>query len=67
MPPSWLETAAGRAGEIVRSPAFSAESRRFVSRDATRETLDDPRYMEFLAEEAERLLAEVAHGLEREA
>jgi len=67
MPPSWLEAAVGRAGGIVRSPAFSAELRRFVSRDAARNTLDDPRYMEFLAQETERLLGEVAHGLEREA
>ena len=33
-PLSWLEDAVGRAGVIVRSPAFSAESRRFVRRNA---------------------------------
>lgn len=64
MPPSWLETAAGRAGEIVCSPEFSAELRRFVSRAAARETLDDRRYMEFLAQDTERLLNEAARGLE---
>ena len=66
-PPSWLENAVGRAGEIVRSPAFSAELRRFVSRDAARETLDNRRYMEFLAQETERLLDEAVRGLEQEA
>lgn len=67
VPSSWLENAAGRAEEIVRSPAFRAELRRFVSRDAAAETLDNRRYMDFLAQETERLLGEVARGLEQEA
>lgn len=62
-PPSWLEDAAGRAGDIVRSPAFSAELRRFVRRDAARKTLDSSRYMEYLAQETERLLEEAVRGL----
>ena len=65
-PPSWLEDAARRAGEIVRSPAFSAELRRFVSRVAARETLDRRDHMEFLAQETERLLEEAVRGLERD-
>ena len=48
-PPSWLEDAAGTAGDIVRSPAFSAELRHFGRRDAARKTLDGSRHMEFLA------------------
>ena len=62
-PPAWLEDAAGRAGDIVRSPAFSAELRRFVRRDAARKTLDSSRYMEYLAQETERLLEEAVRGL----
>ena len=62
-PPSWLENAAGKAGDIVRSPAFSAELRRFVRRDAAQKTLDSSRYMEFLAQETERLLGEAVRCL----
>ena len=65
-PASWLEDAAGRAGDIVRSPAFSAELRRFARRDAARKTLDSSRHMAFLAHETERLLAEAVRGLGRE-
>ena len=60
------EDAAGRAGEIVRSPAFSAELRRFVRRDAAQGTLDSSRYTDFLAQETERLLGEAVRGLGRE-
>ena len=66
IPRAWLEDAAGRAGEIVRSPAFSAELRRFVRRDAAQGTLDSARYMEFMAQETERLLEKAVRGLGRE-
>lgn len=65
-PASWLEDAAGSAGEIVRSPAFRAELRRFVRRDAAQGTLDSSRYTDFLAQETERLLGEAVRGLGRE-
>ena len=65
-PASWLEDAAGRAGDIVRSPAFSAELRRFVRRDAARETLDSSRFLEYLAYETERLLEDAVRGLGQE-
>ena len=65
-PPSWLEIAANSVGDIVRSPAFGMEMRRFVSRDAAQETLDSPRSMEFLAQEAERLMEAAVRSLERE-
>ena len=42
------------------------EMRRFVSRDAAQETLDSPRSMEFLAQEAERLMEAAVRSLERE-
>ncbi len=51
IPASRLEDAAGRAGDFVRSPAFSAELRRFVRRDAARKSLDSSRYLEYLAQE----------------
>ena len=66
IPASWLEDAAGRAGDIVRSPAFSAELRRFVRRDAARKTLDSSRYLEYLAQETERLLEDAVRGLGQE-
>ena len=65
-PPSWLEIAANSVGDIVRSPAFGMEMRRFVSRDAAQETLDSSRSMEFLAQEAERLMEAAVRSLGRE-
>ena len=53
---SWMAAAAAGAGGIVRSPEFTAEMRRFLLPETAKRTLDDPRYMEFLARETGRLL-----------
>lgn len=53
---SRLETAAIRAGDIIRSSEFASEMRRFLLPQVVEETLDNPIYMELLATETVRLL-----------
>ncbi len=53
---SRLETAAAKAGDIVRSSAFASEMRRFLLPHVVEDTLDNPMYMEFLATETARLM-----------
>lgn len=52
----WLETAAMKAGDIVRSSEFASEMRRFLLPHVAEDTLDNPMYMEFLATETARLM-----------
>ena len=53
---SWMGAAASKSVEIVLSAAFSAEMRRFLLPETANHTLDNPRYMDFLARETERLV-----------
>ena len=64
VPPSLIDEAAVKATEIVHSSAFSMEMRRFLLPKMAAETLDEPRFMDGLAQETERLLREAARGLE---
>ncbi len=64
--PAWVAAAAAKAVEIVQSPAFSAEMRRFLLPDVVRRTLDDPHYLEFLGLDTERLLLEADERLRKE-
>ena len=64
--PAWMGAAAAKAVEIVQSPAFAAEMRRFLLPNVVRRTLDDPRYLEFLGLDTERLLLEADKGLRKE-
>ena len=66
IPVDWLELAAGRSEGIVRSSAFAAEMGRFLQREVARRTLDDPDYVEVLAQETASLLSEALRALERE-
>ncbi len=55
---AWMEAAAAKAVGIVRSAKFTAEMRRFLLPDTAKSTLDDVRYMDFLARETSRLIQE---------
>ena len=54
--PAWFEAAADSVGDIVRSTEFANEMRRFLLPHTVAQTLDKPLYMEFLADESERLI-----------
>ena len=60
---SWMETASARAADIVRSPEFTAELRRFLPPKVAVRSLDNPQFMEFLASETERLVRTAANCL----
>lgn len=53
---SWLAAAAASAGGIVGSPEFSARMRRLLPPDLAERTLDNPKYMTFLASETARII-----------
>ncbi len=53
---AWMGLAAAKAGGIARSADFTAEMRRFLLPDTAKSTLDDARYMDFLARETRRLI-----------
>ncbi len=64
VPPSLIDEAAVEVARIVHSSAFSTEMRRFLLPKMASETLDDPRFMDGLAQETEHLLREAARGLQ---
>ena len=65
VPPSLIDAAADKAAGLVHSPAFAMEMRRFLLPGTAAETLDNPPFMEGLAQETERILREAARGLDR--
>ncbi len=65
IPIDWLERAADRSEDILHSPAFSAEMRRFLQREAAQRTLDNPDYLALLAQETGMLLSGAAEALRR--
>ena len=62
--PSLVNDAAARVDGIVRTPEFTMEMRRFLLPNLAAETLDNPRFMEVLAQGAERILREAARDLD---
>ena len=60
---AWLETSADQAGDIVGSPEFESEMKRFLPPDVAEQVLGDPMYMEFLARDTERLLRVACNAL----
>ena len=64
VPSSLIDEAAVEVDRIVHSSAFSTEMRRFLLPKMANETLDDPRFMDGLAQETEHLLREAARGLQ---
>ena len=64
VPPSLIDAAADKAAGLVHSPAFAMEMRRFLLRGTVAETLDNPPFMEGLAQETECILREAARSLD---
>ena len=56
--PAWMKAATTKAARIVQSADFTTEMRRFLLPDTAKATLDNERYMEFLANETARLIRE---------
>lgn len=63
---SLIDAAAAKATGIVGSPDFAMEMRRFLLPGMVAETLDNPHFMEGLAQETERLLRDAVKGLASE-